>query len=110
MNKVMKKKINLLSVLFLLSLVSLNAQTSYYYKGEKINLTVDRNYVYILADEHFIDSSFQRFNMEFANANQKQGMVKLKFKSVPAIQEYSKTVELLKQNQQIKHVFPFLCS
>ena len=103
----MKKKIKLLGILFLLSLVSLNAQTFYYYKGEKINLTVDRNYVYILADEHFIDSSFQKFNMEFANGKQVQDMVKLKFKSVPEMQEYSKTIELLKQNQQVKHVFPF---
>ena len=43
------KKINLVSVLFLLSFMSLNAQTpySYYYKGEKQYLEVSPNKVLV---------------------------------------------------------------
>ena len=74
----MKKKISLLCVLFLV-LVSLNAQTYYYYKGQKINLTVNRDYVNIIADDEFIKSAssdrlFQQFNMEQDNSKQIKNM------------------------------------
>ena len=108
----MNKKINLLGLLFFLSFASLKAQMSYYYQGEQVKLTVNRSFVHIIADEDLIKSSssnqlFQRFNIELDDSNQVQNMVKLKLKSVPEMQEYSKIVEVLKQNEQIKYVFPF---
>ena len=86
----MNRKINLTSLLFVLSLLSLNAQMSYYYRGEKIPLTVDRNYVHVIADEDFMRSSdasqlFQRHNVEYNYTKPVQGMVKLKLYSAPAI-------------------------
>ena len=110
---IMGKKINLLSFLFFLSFASLNAQMSYYYKGEKIKLTVDRNFVHIIADEDFIKSSslkqlFQRFDIELDSSSRVRDMVKLRLNSMPETQEYSKIVEALKQSGQIKYVFPFL--
>jgi len=108
----MKKKTNLLGLLFFLSIVSLNAQMSYYYKGKKVNLIVDRNYIHIIADEKFIKSSnsrqlFQKFNMEQDDNEPIHGMIKLRFKSTTTMQEYSKITESLKENRQIKHVLPF---
>ena len=107
-----KKLLNLLGILFFLSFVSLNAQTFYYYKGEKINLTVDRNYVYIIADDEFTKSSSANqstlnFNLEFDDNKPAKGLVKLRLKSVSEMSEYLKLVESLRQNEQIKHVFPF---
>jgi len=107
----MKKKINLLGLLFL-SLLSLHAQMSYYYRGEKTPLTVDRNYVHIIADDEFIKSSsarelFQKLNLELDDSKPVEGLIKIRIKSAPEMPEYSKLVELLKQNEQIKHVFPF---
>ena len=58
----MKKKIKLLGILFLLSLVSLNAQTFYYYKGEKINLTVDRNCIH---NKIFCTFALSNINQQF---------------------------------------------
>jgi len=108
----MKKKLNLLGLLFFLLFLNLNAQMLYYYRGKKIPLTVDRNYVHIIAVDEFIRSSstdelFQNLNLELDDRKPVQGLVKLRLKSEPDILEYSKLVELLKQNEQIKHVFPF---
>jgi len=108
----MNKKINLLGLLFFLSFLSLHAQMSYYYRGEKIQLTINRNYIHIIADNEFIKSSsanelFQRLNLELDGSKSVQDLVKLRLNSKPDMLEYSKLVELLKQNEQIKHVFPF---
>ena len=108
----MNKKINLLGLLFFLSFLSLHAQMSYYYRGEKIQLTINRNYIHIIADNEFIKSSsanelFQRLNLELDGSKSVQDLVKLRLNSKSDMLEYSKLVELLKQNEQIKHVFPF---
>jgi|GEM_PF-1024335 len=108
----MKKKVDLLGLLFFLSFVSLNAQMSYFYKGEKIPLTVDRNYVHVIADENFIKSSnstqlFRSFNLEQSDSKPVEGLVKLRSKSKLSVSEYSEMIKSLKQNEQIKHVFPF---
>ena len=104
----MKKKILLLGISLFLSFMGLHAQMSYYYHGEKVNLRVDRNYVHIIADEDFVESSsFQEFNMELENSEPVEGLVKLKFLSSPDMSEYSKTIESLKQNEQVKYVLPF---
>jgi len=54
----MKNKIYLLSVL-VLSFVGLNAKPShfYYYKGQKVELIIDREYLHIIADSEFLQSS-----------------------------------------------------
>ena len=101
-----------MNVFIFLSCVSLHAQMSYYLKGEKIPLTVDRNFVNVIADEDFLKSSsssqlFQSFNLERDERTPVQGIVKLKLKSAPEIKEYSEIVEMLQKNENIKQVFPF---
>ena len=93
----MNKKINLTSLLFFISLLNLQAQMSYYYKGEKIPLTVNRNYVHIIADDDFMRSSstaqlFQRYNLERDDTNPVHGMVKLKLNSTTEMAEYSRVL------------------
>jgi len=93
--------------------MGLHAQMSYCFKGEKAPLTVDRNYVNVIAEEDFLQSSrsiqlFKSFNLEPDERTPvQQEMVKLKFKTAPEMTEYSRIVESLKQNENIKHVFPF---
>jgi len=107
------KKFNVLNVLLFLSFTGVYAQMSYYYRGEKVPLTVDRNYVHIIADEDFMkspasDHLFQSFNMERSDSKPAAGyMLKLKFKSAPEMAEYSRIVSSLKQDGQIRHVLPF---
>ena len=55
----MVKKVKLLSVVFFLSFFVAQAQSpySYYYKGQKIDLTVDKTVVYVIADTALLQSS-----------------------------------------------------
>jgi len=78
----MKKQIKFTGLVFFLTFASLQAQMSYYYGGKKINLTVDRNYVYIIADEIFYKSAstnqmLQSLNLESEENKTDEGMTKL---------------------------------
>jgi len=108
------KKITNLFFLFLLVFVNSNSQTSYfyYYKGQKVNITVDREYLNIIADNEFLHSSnsnklFQELNIKQDDSLSIQGIVKLKFKTKPDQTEYSEAVNILKQNEYIKYILPF---
>jgi len=109
----MKRKLNLLCVLFFLLFTSLNAQTSfYYYKGEKINLTVDRSYLHIIADKEFIESpSFklllEELKMKMDDSEPIQEMVKLRFQFYPTVEEYTIVFKSLKENKIIQYVLPY---
>jgi len=108
----MKKKVVFLSILFFLSFLGVNAQMSYYHRGEKMPLTVDRNFVHIVADEDFLRSSgssrlFQNYHLEWDDSEPLQGMMKLRLNSATEMSDYSAIVEFLKQNEQVRNVFPF---
>ena len=116
----MSKKIILLaSAVCVLFSVGLQAQTpySYYYKGQKINLTVNETYLHIIADNAFLsspsaNSAFEIFNLECETQNipstpNAQSMVKLKFKSPPPMYMYDAVVNTFKQHPNIKKVLPF---
>ena len=95
-----------------LTLDGIPDQMSYYYRGEKINITVDRGCVNVIADEDFMQSSvanktLQKFNLERDERNPIQGMTKLKFITTPDVMEFKNAIAALKQNEQIKYVFPF---
>jgi len=107
----MNRKIKLFIVLFFLSFLSLNAQMTYYYNGVKTTLNVSRNFLYIIADEGYLKSTssnrmFKNLNVEIDESKPIQGMAKLKLNSAADISEYSKIVESLKQEKQIRHVLP----
>lgn len=107
----MNKKI-LFCIFLFLSFLCVNAQMSYYYKGDKIPLSVDKNFVHIITDEVFVKSSsssrlFQELNVERVDSRPVQGLLKLKLNSVSDMSGYSLIVKSLKQNEQIKYVLPF---
>ena len=108
----MKKKTNMLGFLLCISTMSLQAQMFYYFQGQKIELTVARNLVNVIIDENVARSSdvnqlFQQFGMEQDEINPIRGMMRLDFGLRLNEQEYSELVASLKQNEAIKHVFPF---
>ena len=110
----MTKKVNFLGVLFFLSFLGLNAQTpySYYYRGQKTDLTVDRNQVYVIADTQFFNSShssqlFERLGLERCRNTQNSGMVKLKFNTAQTLSVYESIVDSLRQSGHIQYVLPF---
>ena len=102
-----------LFVLLMLATFSLNAQQMfYYYHGEKINLTVDKSRVNIIADNGFqksLDSNFisQYFVFQRNENEASQKIVQLQFKTTPTSSEYATILDTLKQNLQVKYVFPF---
>lgn len=84
----------------------------YWYKGEKIPLTLNTNYINIIADDNTLKSSstsslFREYNMTQDNSNQIGYLTKFRLNSKLAISEYSKITDNLKRTQQIKHVLPF---
>ena len=108
----MLKKTNILGLLLCISIISLQAQLFYYYQGQKIELTVDRNVVNVMFDENIVRSSntnqmFQRFGVVQDELSPNQTMTKLNFGRTLTEREYSELTESLKQSEEVKHVFPF---
>ena len=116
----MSKKIILLaSTVCVLFSVGLQAQSpySYYYKGQKINLTVNETYLHIIADNAFLSSPsasslFELLDLEVENPNvssfpNNQTMVKVKFKSPLQQYMYDAIVNNFKYYANIKKVLPF---
>ncbi|GHT89045.1 hypothetical protein FACS189474_5320 [Bacteroidia bacterium] len=94
----------------------MNAQdTYYYYKGQKINLITDKNYLNVINSNNVREDSkseisntlLQKFDLEFDNNMQYQDIKKLKFKSAPSKLEYSNTIEKLKHNSNRKYICPY---
>ena len=104
-----------------MELRSTEAETTHYYwfRGERIYLTVNTDYVHVIVDDGFLESAnssslFQAFNIEQDNSRQMQGMVKLRLRpeglrtrSVSALSDYFEMVDALKQSGKVSYVFPF---
>ena len=129
----MSNKVKLLAcALSLLSFGSIQAQTShsYYYRGQKIDLTVDKNHVHIIAEEEFLQSAranqlFDKFHLVEQDSPKVPkdpsvsgdptvltvppvpSLTKLKFQSEPSLSDYTRIVDSLTQNPKVKKVFPF---
>lgn len=102
-----------LSILFVFISFSINAQQmSYYYHGEKIDLTVDRTCVNVISEEIAQKSSIlgflaQHFTIPNNIGNGHNNITKLVFNTMPSESEYAKTLNDLKQNFQIQNIYPF---
>lgn len=89
-----------------------NAQDSYfyYYKGQKISLTLDRNYLNIITQEEFqpssiLDLGFKDFVLESDHSgNRIQRYAKIQFYSTPNDEMFFKKLNSLKDNQSIIQV------
>jgi serine protease len=108
----MKNKIYITILIFLFSILALNAQSNYYYyyKGQKVYLTLDKTLLNISAGENLQKSSvtplnFKDFNLEIDNSNsQLQKNAKLEFQSIPSDIEFLQKINSLKQNVNINNV------
>ena len=110
----MKQK-TVLFILLIMSVVAIKAEGFYYYfKGERIDLTLDRSCLNIIVDQQV--EKAQTFQSAFSQLIPDEGqdvrlnpsMQKLRFKTLPNETDYEHAVSELKKNEHIKHVFPFL--
>jgi subtilisin family serine protease len=91
----------------------------YWFRGERIALAVNKDYVHVIVNDGFLESAnssslFQTFNIEQDDSDQTQGMIRLKLtpegsksRSGSALSAYLETVDVLKQSGKISYVFPF---
>ena len=107
----MNNKIYLLLVFFF-GVIGMNAQSDYYYyyKGKKIALTLDKNFVHISATDKFNPASvtnlrFKEFRLEEDNASgELEKISKLEFQQEPSDAAYLENVRILKQTTGVKNV------
>jgi hypothetical protein len=97
-----------LCALFTMTL-PLNAQDMfYYYNGEKVNLTLDRNTVNIITDDVVMSSTImQSMEVAYTDSAYSPTFTKVKFAAPLTTSQYSDIVNVLKQNSHIKKVCPF---
>ena len=106
----------------LAELRSFGAETTHYYwfRGERIGLTVNVNYVHAIMSDGFREyagssSLFETVISDRDNNEQMQsGMIKLRLRpeelrlrSMSALSAYLETVDALKQSGKVNYVFPF---
>jgi subtilisin family serine protease len=109
------KKIYSALILIVFAIFGVSAQNNYfyYYKGEKVQLTVDKNFLNIIVNEGFNTSAvtrlgFEEFKLEMdRSGKQTQLLGRLKFKSTPSDAEFNEKVNALRQIKNIKHVAPY---
>lgn len=83
----------------------------YYYKGQKIDLILDKTLVKINASENLnkttvTDLDFKDFNFELSSENQQnQKIAKLEFQNVPTDSEFLEKFNTLKQDINVNNVF-----
>lgn len=108
----MNNKIYTTLLIFFLGILGMNAQNSYfyYYNGEKIPLTVDRNFLNISTTTDFQPSAiatlgFKDLKLENDKASgEPEKIAKLQFPTEPSEAEFNKTISLLKKIPNIKTV------
>lgn len=91
---------------------SANSEYYYWYKGEKIYLTLNTEYVNVIADDSFLkysstSSQPQKYSIAQDYSSTTGNLVKLRMSSKLVESEYSTTINTLKQDQQVKYVLPF---
>ena len=89
-----------------------DATCYYWYSGEKIPLTLNTEYVNIVADDASLKSSktgssFQGLDLVQEDGARSGNVVKYRLTSKSTATDYSKLIKDLKQNKQIKHILPF---
>lgn len=107
----MNNKIYLLLVFFF-GVLGMNAQSDYYYyyKGQKIALTLDKNFLHISATERFDPASvanlrLKEFRLEDDDASgEREKIAKLEFQQEPSDALYLENVRALKQTREVKSV------
>lgn len=108
----MKNKLHIYIFILLISVLRLNAQNDpyYYYKGQKIYLTVDKTFVNISTEENAQKSAIttlnvKDFNFGYDKSNSRgEKTAKLEFQKVPTDLEFQQKIKALKENPSINTV------
>lgn len=105
------KKIYLTIVILVFGLTTMNAQGNYYYyyKGEKIPLTVNKDYLNITTGNEYSKDKVAELGFSFEGdidlkTKEKSAIVKLKFGQTPGDEEFYQKINALRQIEGIKHV------
>ena len=95
-------------ILFLYSISNLNAQTYYYYKGQKQNLVLDKSGFDIYVNNNFqigtSNSNLKPFTLSAINSNEKTASVE--FLNPPTNTDYFSKLNNLKSNTNLLSVQP----
>lgn len=107
-------KNNYFAVLALIIGFMTNAQSLdsmyYYYKEQKIDLSVDRNYLNIITTENFDETSirnlgFKEFTLyDIDEFTQPQKIARLQFEVAPSDSIFKQTMDSLKRNSEIRNI------
>lgn len=107
-------KNNYFAVLALIIGFMTNAQSLdsmyYYYKEQKIDLSVDRNYLNIITTENFDETSirnlgFKEFTLyDIDEFTQPQKIARLQFEVAPSDSEYLQAMDDLKRTSEIRNI------
>lgn len=110
----MKKSSYMLVIFYLLFIPTLNAQNNiyYYYKGEKIYLELDKNYLNIITSENFQKSSvtnleFKDFTLEdedLSIGGENLKIARLEFQTPPTDTEFNQKINSLKNSSNIRNI------
>jgi subtilisin family serine protease len=105
------KKIEILSILLLCVNIQIYAQSPYYYyKGQKVDLTVDKSCLNIIANDNISQISktqLQTIDIEIDDTISVRKIAKVKFTTTLSEEEYVEKINTLKQTANIKHVMPY---
>lgn len=112
----MKSKLVVLIIFVLTGVLFLNAQNNhyYYYKGNKMPITLDKSSLSITTDEGFQAQSIEKLNLKkpyFKEINRDKRLeivryYKLDFEKTPNEDEYLNTINTLKLNSSIRTIMP----
>jgi hypothetical protein len=105
----MKNKLLLPMFIFLFSILEIYAQNNhyYYYKGQKVYLTLDKNNITLSILDDFQKSSvstlkLKNFNVEKDNTNkQNNKYARIEFQNTPTDADYLKKINALNENPNI---------
>lgn len=108
----MKNKLLISFCVFLISILELTAQERpyYYYKGEKVYLTVDKTFVNISTEQNVQKSAIKNLKIkEFdfsidKSKNREEKTAKLEFESEPTDLEFEQRIKSLKENPSVNSV------
>ncbi|GGB83446.1 hypothetical protein GCM10007424_24350 [Flavobacterium suaedae] len=92
-----------------------NAQNNnyYYYNGQKIPLTLNKQFLNITTETDFNTDALRKLGFTAINVhednsgNKPQKFIQLQFESMPDDNAYAKTVQALRAVKNVKHVAPY---
>lgn len=107
----MKHKLSISILIFLFSILAINAQSNYYYyyKGQKIYLELDKSTINLITNNNFTYSETSNIGLNPYTLQQDSELVtnkfgKVEFQSEPTLIDFYEKINLLKSKTNIKSI------